>query len=485
MGLPNVTQSEQDHGLGVQATQTGKTCAVLGCTSSGTADTPQRFATIKALRTAYGDGPAVEAAALILNEGRQVLFCKLPSSTAGTVGTIIDTGVTGSSVITADGTPIDTYAIKFVVVTGGTIGTAGIVFKVSLDGGRTYGPDIALGTATSYAVPHTLDGVASGVTLHFAAGTLVAGDVSTVPTVEPKWTSGDIATGMAALVASAQSWDFALLVGKASASEAGSWDTALVTTKTAHKNASGICSARPQTVGESESTWMAAIIADFASFVSTRAPVGAGELALTSPISGRQQLRPVAWAAARRCATQNLGQDIAEVASGPIEGGNLHDASGNLVGHDEQVTPGLEAARFITARSIPGLIGAYLGDSLLMSSVGSDFKYWQLREVMDKAARISYANLVLKLSAAVELNRTTGFILEREAVSIESSVSQALRDALVPGAVTDARTTLSRTDNVLSTGTVTTSTRIIPRGYIKAIVEDLAFENPALKAKAA
>jgi hypothetical protein len=482
--LPNVTQTEQEHGLGVQATQTGKTCAVLGCCSSGTADVPQRFATIKALRAAYGDGPAVEAAALQLNAGRQVLFCKLPSSTAATLGTPIDTGVVGTSDVTADGTPIDTYELRFVVVTGGTIGTAGIVFKVSLDGGRTYGPDIALGTATSYLVPHVIGGASSGVTLHFAAGTLLAGDVFTVPAIEPKWVSGDLTTGVAALVASAQRWDFALLVGKTSASEAGTWDTALATTKTAHKNASGICSARAPTVGESESTWMASITTDFASFVSTRAPVAAGEIALTSPITGRQQLRPVAWAAALRAATLKLGQDIAEVEAGPIEGGSLHDASGNLIVHDEEVTPGLQAARFITARSIAGLVGVYISDSLLMSSAGSDFKYWQLREVMDRAARISYANLVLKLSKSVELNRTTGFILEREAASVESSVSQAMRDELVPGAATDARTTLSRTDNVLSTGIITTSTRIIPRGYVKAIVEDLAFENPALKAKA-
>ncbi len=40
---------------------------------------------------------------------------------------------------------------------------------------------------------------------------------------------------------------------------------------------------------------------------------------------------------------------------------------------------------------------------------------------------------------------------------------------------------LSRTDNLLSTSTLTYQERIVPLGYPKTITGDIAFNNPALR----
>src|SRR5690348_18211247 len=53
-----------------------------------------------------------------------------------------------------------------------SIGTAGITFDLSLDGGRTT-KRIRLGTATSYTVPYL------GITINFGAGTLVRSEEHT------------------------------------------------------------------------------------------------------------------------------------------------------------------------------------------------------------------------------------------------------------------------------------------------------------------
>ena len=99
----------------------------------------------------------------------------LSSWAPGTVSAVAKTG-TGSGTMTAAGYPLDAYAVRVRVVTGGEPGTAQVA--VSLDGGVTY-------PSQSYTVP-----VADGLGLPL----VVAGEVALTftPGAAPSYNVGDL-----------------------------------------------------------------------------------------------------------------------------------------------------------------------------------------------------------------------------------------------------------------------------------------------------
>lgn len=136
--------------------------------------TPRIFGTAQAVYDQHGYSEGLEYGALHLAySGKSFIFVGMPIGTAGTVSRFTSFGNSGSSVVTAvagsDGV-LSEHEGRLRVKTGGTIGTDQIKLEVSLDGGRSFSP-LRLGTASSYVLPYV------GVTLNFAAGTLVADDV--------------------------------------------------------------------------------------------------------------------------------------------------------------------------------------------------------------------------------------------------------------------------------------------------------------------
>lgn len=180
---------------------------VMACAASNADGVPRVFASTKALLDQHDYSPGVSYCASHFAEtGLPVIFVPMPVATAGVVGSEDDTGVTGTSVITCTGTPLEEVDGVFTVVTGGTIGTDQIVATLSLDGGRTE-KTIRVGTASTYVIPYV------GITLNFAAGTLVAGDEYTFRSTAPMWDSAGLAAAKTALAAQlklSRSW---LIVG--------------------------------------------------------------------------------------------------------------------------------------------------------------------------------------------------------------------------------------------------------------------------------
>lgn len=202
--LPSATVSVSAE-AGALAGGTGY-CVVMGCVGTSDDITPRVFSSAKSLIAQHGYAPAVDYAALHLEATKKpVIFIGLPIVTDGAVGRQDASGVTGSSVITiasgASGYLEEVDAI-LTVVNGGTIGTNGITFNLSLDGGFTE-KLIRLGTAASYTVPYV------GIVINFAAGTLIAGDEYTFTTTAPMWDSAGIAAARTALASQqklARSW---------------------------------------------------------------------------------------------------------------------------------------------------------------------------------------------------------------------------------------------------------------------------------------
>lgn len=208
-------------------------CVIFGCAAQNADTTPRVFSSAKALLAQHGYSQAASYAATHISETRKpVIFVGLPIVTAGTIGRYDASGVTGTSVISvaagANGVLEEVDAI-LTVTTGGTIGTNGIAFDLSLDGGVTNKP-IRLGTATSYTVPYV------GLVISFAAGTLVAGDVYRFATTAPLWDNSGIAAARTALAQqqkTSRSW---LIVGDISnATQAGYITTAVNAYETANQ----------------------------------------------------------------------------------------------------------------------------------------------------------------------------------------------------------------------------------------------------------
>lgn len=471
MSIPTVNFTIVSGGLGNVPNSPAGTVCVVGCSSAGSANTVAGpYSQPQQVITDNGYGPGSEAAAYYAAAGIPVLFVKTPSTTAATTGSVTHNG-TGVSVLSLSGTPFDAYNVVVTVTRSGTVGSdpePGIT--ISLDGGQTVSREIRIPSSGSY----TGLAATTGLTFAFTTATTVAGDTYTFSTVPPKWSGSDITAALAALKGSTKLAELVHVVGPMSATNAGLFDTALSTFAASKKFIRGIGESVDLSSGQTEAQWIAAIEADYVTFASNLVGIAATPCLVPSAISGVQFRRSIAWAAMRRAGGVKIGRDLAAVEDGALTGITT-------VYHDEALVPGLDADRFITATSINGLPGYFLTNPNLMASPSSDFTLLQYGRVMDQACRTTYNFFVQKLSTDVRLNKTTGFILEKDARALESGNNTALKDALItPGNVSDATTIVSRTDNISSTKTLTVTVKLLPLGYLKTINITMTFTNPAL-----
>lgn len=484
MTQPAVNITELDGQLGVLPPSAGRLLALVGAAVSAVlpVNTPAAFGRIKDLQAALVRGPLLEAAAHELEQyGRPVVVVRTEATVAGDAGAVDFEG-TGTSVITIDATdePEDDYEVYFEVITGGTIGTAGITFRVSLDGGRTLSAELALGTLTTYPIPDPAGGL-SGVTLLFAAGTLVAGDTAAARTTAPQWNGTDLAAALDALKVATHNWEGVEIVGALDGANFDVVEGKITGMAAAGKNHWWIGNCRTPNDGESEATYLAAMSTVFASKASKHGSLCFGACKVISSVSGLNYRRPVALIAGAREASLSEEIDSADINLGPLPC-SIRDANGNPDEHDETANPGADDARFYVLRTWEGYQGVYVNRPRLFSVTGSDFELVPHRRVMNIARDVLRNYFTRRLNKPIRIDKATGYILEAEALEIEKGATAALRSALTqkPKA-SEAVFVLSRSDNILSTKTLTGDARIVPLGYPEIADLSLAFSNPALQ----
>lgn len=138
------------------------TAVVIGCSSLGTEGALSSFyQSGSAAVSALGYGDAVDTVAQMIEQRGAdvakvpVALYTTPVDTDGEQGTIAKT-MTGTAVPVAGAAlPLGTYEAKILITTGGTVGTSGVVYQWSLDGGRTLSRKTALGTSTSITIPNS------------------------------------------------------------------------------------------------------------------------------------------------------------------------------------------------------------------------------------------------------------------------------------------------------------------------------------------
>ncbi len=493
MPTPRVDLTVLSNGLGnVPPTPSG-TVAVFGCSSGGTANTVQdAYQRSDNLVTDYGYGPGPDLAAQCIQSGIPTIFVKVKTGTPGAATAVTHTGA-GTSVMTVTGAPYDKYDVIVTIAADGTAGSdPEPSFTVSLDGGQTTSRPITMPANRVYS------GLAAttGMTLNFTAATVVEDDTYEFTTTPPTWSAADVATAIDALFTDRREVGLGYVVGACSKSQADIILAAVVQFLTRNKFWGVMLEARDINTGsgETEAQWMASISNDFATFTTDYVGVGGGYCLSTSALTGVQFRRNVAGLALVRSGRRNIGRDVGAVADGAVcpnytgtnNTGPLPGVPVDTVYHDEALNPGLDANRFITVTSFVGITGYYITNANIMCDPTSDFTLFQYRRVMDEACRVSRNYFTKLLSTDVRLNRKTGFILERDALAIESGNNTKLASALVNnGQASDAETVVSRVDDISVTKTLSWTVDVVPLGYIKISSGVLTFRNPVFASLAA
>ena len=480
-----------DGGAGVVVVPASSVAVVIGACSSGTAAQVVASRNANSLATAVGYGPAVDQAAMIIAAGGTVLFMKSATTTPGAASAVVATGApTGTSVVTVTGAPYDAYLVKVVVVTGGTRGTAGIILKISLDAGRTFGPNISLGTATTYAITGT------GMTLAFAAGTLVAGEYYTFGCTEPLTSDASVQACLVALEASPYAitgWGSMRICGPrngASASSIQGYLDTMVATKTwARAMIEVRDNALPTAyggAGETDATWAAAVALDYSAVSAKRVAVSAGNYNMNSmyPVAAAgtpRMRRNLAFALACRQVAirpQTHAGRVSDGALGQIIVDPTNDPTDGFSYHDEYNAPALDVARFVSARKRKGKPGFFIVNPRLMAPTGSVFSKepgLPLGNVMDIGCSLLYQTGTDNINSDVALN-DNGTIEEKAAQAIESVARGVLRDQmLAKSMISNFTYVIDRTNNVRTTGVVNYAASLFSRGYILEIDGTIGF----------
>jgi hypothetical protein len=481
----------QDSGAGSVVVPQSSVQVVIGCSSAGTANQVVATRSLATLQSQFGYGPLPEAAALAALAGGTVLAVKAATATAGTVSTVTTTGG-GTSVVTVSGSPNDDYQVQMSVLTGGTIGTSGITFKLSLDAGRNFGPVIALGTANSYAIPNT------GLTLNFGAGTMLAGQYSRFSATAPTWNTAGIQAALNALQASpyaVSGWGSMHIVGVCSGANASTIDGYLSTLASGYVFTRALVGARDAAMptawggsGETESAWANALSSDYSATSAKRICASAGHYNMPSaypnPAAGTPRYRrSLSWALAARQVRIPPQRHSGRVKDGPLSEivvDPISDPTDGFIYHDERINPSLDAARFHTARTRVGLTQAFYSvNPNLMSPAGSDFSILPLGNVMDVACGIVHTVGQQQINSDVRLN-ANGTIFENDAIAIEVAILSALNAAMTSqGMISSATVSVDRTTNVQTTKAVAITVVIVSRGYILQENVSIGFSNPA------
>ncbi len=476
MAQPSVTLNTQDGNLGTLPASGGRPLVVVGVASLGSTDIPTSIARDSELISTFGKGPAVDLASYhIKKTGKPVLFVKTGATVVGTYDTIDVTGVNGTSVVTVDaGTePDNDYEIVVKIVVAGTIASPGITYQTSRDGGRNFGPITALGVASTITVLET-----GGITFDLAAGTLAALDTWSITGVAPKWNTGELTSAMQAVRNNGIKISLIALAGPCATADVNTFSSEVSGMASIGKKVSGFCHFRMKLVAESEATYIAAVNTEYAAVASTFVEVCAGDCELTvdAMIAKRPNILPIASITA----DNSISEHVASPLLGSLDV-NLRDDKGNPKHHDETLNPGLQDERVSTLRTFNSLAGTYSNFNQLISALGSDFKLHAHRRVFNAVLEALDTYFVIRLNKSVRVDAVTGFIVEEDALEIENGARAAMRGAvLINPDASAVEFTLSRSDNLLSTSTLTGDASITPLAYLQNIVVNVGFFNPAL-----
>lgn len=370
---------------------------------------------------------------------------------------------------TIQGVPNDDYYPMIVGQTSFSVGSTATLGSVivSLDRGSNYGPPQYVGAATSIALKDA-GGYDTGLVCNLGATGLTwsgggivngsaIGSYIRWSTVGPQPNDAGIAQGLAALVAyvnnSAAVFPLIQVCGNLAASDASAIESSgstnldtMATSQYLYERC--IISARDASpplawggTGESETTWINSVLANFAGTVAKRVVATAGHYNIPSAFvtqfaSVPSYRRPFAFALGARQAAIDPQRHAGRV--GGLQGGALSqirmlasDLTDGFIYHNETSTPSFDGflvgatGRLASAKTIPRKPGWFSSNPLTLASSGSDFQLLPRAIVMDVACVIAYGVLV-NYVAADFTTKPNGTLTDSAANTIRGDISTAI-----------------------------------------------------------
>jgi hypothetical protein len=480
----------------------------IGVAIGGVVNQPYASSNPQSIQNQFIGGPLVEAAGLVAQAGNIPICISCPIVTPGTanpVQTTVPNGSTSAVTASVDATygAWDKMYVKARCTVTGTIGTApGPSVQISLDAGKNWGAPISLGTANtlylgSGSLTNRLAG-GTGVQLNFGAGVL-SGPVGQVydtwqfATNPPLWNDAGVEDALAAFFAS----QYAVagvgsthIVGVCAAGDISAIQTSAQTGTNGYVYTRAIVELRDALdpvawggSGETEATWMAALATVVAGETAQpRICADGGYYNTPSPYANAAggapaYRRPLAWSHAVRRTQIGLQRRAGRVKDGPystIVVNAATDSQDGFIYHDERVTPGLNAARIGAALTWPKKgLGFFHCQEPLLSAPGSQFTELAIGNVLDAACDIGYAEGVEEVSDDLPL-QSNGTLNPVALNVFQGNIQAAENEGLVQTPLVSAVTvTVSKTQNVATTGVIPVTISVLPRGYVNAVNETI------------
>lgn len=462
----------------------GGTTGITGITYQVSLNGGDDFGDTTALGTGLTIAPDGTSITITLTTGKTVIaddelsFYTLPASES-LLPVTLTRADESTSEVTVTGEPEDAYDVIFQIIAGGTVGTIGITYRYSLDGGETYTPVTQLGTDLDVDLIDDERGgtILSGVNVAFDDGeTLDAGDVVSFKTTGPEWQASDAETALDNLRESSNKWAFAYFEGASSKATAGTIGTkleAFADDPDGAKGTKALLSARDRGTRETLLSWRDRVAADYLTLASPRTDVGAGyALHVTCPITGRRNRRPMTWQVVVRLLQNAIDVDPGQVSLGPLDPDvTITDETNQRVEYDARFDPTLHDARFLTPRTWEDETGIFISRGNTFEAEGGDYNRIAYLDVVDEGARVQTAVERRLVEIGFFVNPSTkpnpGAIRPVDANRIEREIRTALEGAI--GSMVSAITVqVDRTTPALQldgTGKIIVYTEVEPKVY--------------------
>lgn len=467
--LPDVYTTIQDGGLGILPPSTDGAHALIGVASSGPQNAVVSITRLEDALATFGSGPLVESIGVKLALGaRPVYAVRGAASTAGTtVAGTVTKDATSTGTVAFTGAAQDSADGIVKIVRGGVLTAATFIF--SLDGGNTWSAEKAVGAGG-------VQNLGLNITATFAVGVapgFVAGDTFAFAATAPAMTSADLSAAIDAVLADPREWEALHVVGGVSAAIAAAVAQKLVTAESNYRYGHAILETVLPTAGQTVAAWQTALTTDYAAFASKRVSVVASFGTVVSPVTGRVQRRNLGSHYAAWLLTDRVSASPGRVVRGAVPG---------IVslGHDEFVSPGLDAFGFVTFRSYIGLRGAYVTNGRIFAGPVSDYQFAELRRTMDKACRLVRTAGLRWEQENIRIS-ADGTIDERDGQAIELSLENPLDQMVNEGELSIGDVTIDPAQNVLSSSLLSAKVRLVPLGVVRWLELDIGFRNPKLE----
>lgn len=476
MGIASTTLSIGDGGLGVSR-QLARPPALVGCSGSGTAATVYFAASYEDAISTFGYGKLTALAAEYFGGvGGPLVMVKATSSTAGSAGSVTAVGTSTAVMTVSTATSVDDFRVKIKVVRAAALlADVTAAVKVSLDGGITYGEEIAVPLSGVLSLTNT------GLAVTWADGTFVINDTFAFTATAPIWDTTALGAALDALEATTYDHEFIHVAEHVTGATVGTLNTSISDLEAANTFRWWLAGTRDQSSGESVSTWQGVLLGTspgFSAFASRHGAICAAFAEHDDATWGCSMRRNVSWIIGPRLGLvrevsggAGLAEHPGRVRSGALSG--IDD--GDLV-HDFRTLTALDTGRFMGAQSLPGR-GGYYATAVTRATAGSDFTSIMHVRLVKEAARLSVSVMQEFINDNVR-TITGGLIDPRDADAADAYVGDRLRLDLVESGLASAVTVqVDRTNNVVATSQLNFKVRVRPLGYATLIDIDLALST--------